>query len=82
MKEYSFDLVEGALSTIHQNFYPHLCKLDDEERKNIQIAAVRAELGGGFDHTSKLKVMKFKETMNGPDNNKQKEELLCKKFYS
>ena len=42
-----------------------LCELDDKEMKNIEISAVGAGLGSGFDHTGKLKVMKFKEVMNG-----------------
>ena len=69
MKEYGIDRVEVVLSAIHQNYYAQLCKLDDEETKNIEIAAV------GFNHTSKLKVMKVKEAMNGPDSNKWKEEI-------
>ena len=56
MKEYNSDEVEGVLSTIHQNYYAQLCKLDDKEGKNIKILVVRAGLGGGFNHTSKLKV--------------------------
>ena len=55
MKEYSTDGVEGALSTIHQNYYDKLCKHDDKETKNIVIAAVGAGIGSGFDHTHKLK---------------------------
>ena len=51
-----------------------MCKLDDKEMKNIETAAVRAGLGGEFDHTSELKVMKFKELMNRPDY-KSKEEI-------
>ena len=43
--------------------------------KNIEIAAEGAGLGGGFDHTSELKVKKFKEVMNGPDDKKWKEEI-------
>ena len=38
--------------------------------KNIEIAAEGARIGGEFDHTSKLKVMKFKEAMNRPDEHK------------
>ena len=29
--------VEGVLSIIHQNYYDQLCKLGDEETKNISI---------------------------------------------
>ena len=43
--------------------------------KNIESAALGAGLGGEFDHTSKLKVIKFKEVMNGPDSKKRKEEI-------
>ena len=74
MKEYGADRVEGELSVIHQNYYVQLCKLDDKETNNIEIAAVGAGVGGGFDHTRELKMMKFKEDMNGPDSNKWKEE--------
>ena len=52
-----------------------MCELDHEEMKNIEIAAEGAGLGGGFDHISKLKVMKLKEAMNRPDNNKLKEKI-------
>ena len=61
MKEYSTDKVEGVVSTIHQNCYAQLCDLDEKEMKNIKIAAVGAGPGGGFNHTSNLKVMKFKK---------------------
>ena len=75
MKEYHSNGKEDVLSTIHQHYYAHLCQQDEDETKNIKIAAVRAMLGGGFDHTSKQKVMKVKEAMNGPNNNKGKEEI-------
>ena len=45
-----------------------MCKLGDKETKNIEIDAVRTGLGGRLNHTSKLKVMKFEEAMNRPDN--------------
>ena len=64
--------VEGVLSIIHQNYYAQLCELDDKETKNIEIAAVGAGLGGGLDHTIKLKVMKFKDVMNWPNSDKWK----------
>ena len=74
MKENSSDGVEGALSTIYQN-YTQLCKLNNVETKNIDIAAVGVGLDSRLDHTSKLKVIKFKEAMNGPDSNKWKEKI-------
>ena len=35
MKEFGTDGIEGALSSIQQNYYGQLCKLDDEKTKNI-----------------------------------------------
>ena len=60
------------MSTIHQNYYAQLYEIDDEE---TEIGAVGARLVGGFDHNSKLKMMKFKEATNGPDSNKWKGEI-------
>ena len=75
MKEYGADGIEGVLSTIHQNSYTQLHKLDDKGIKNIEIVAVGAGLGGRFDHTSELKVMNIKEAMNGSDSDKWKVEI-------
>ena len=63
MKEYGSDRVEDVISTS----YAQLCELDDNETKNIKIAAVGAGLGGRFNHT-------FKEAMNRSDSNKLEEE--------
>ena len=49
MKKYGSDGVEGALSTIHQNYYIQRCKLDEDETMNIKISAMEAGLGGRFD---------------------------------
>ena len=38
MKEYGSDIEEGALSTVHKNYYAQLCKLDEDETKNIKMA--------------------------------------------
>ena len=54
MKEFGTDSKKDVLNIIHQNYYAQLCELDDKETKNIEILAVGAGLGGGFDHTSKL----------------------------
>ena len=51
-----------------------MCKLDDEKMKNIEIAAVGAGLSGRFNHTSKLKMMKFKEAINRPDKDNEKKK--------
>ena len=42
--------------------------------KNIEIAAVGAGLSGRFNHTSKLKMMKFKEAINRPDKDNEKKK--------
>ena len=53
-KEFGTDRKKDVLNIIHQNYYAQLCEIDDKETKNIEILAVGAGLGGGFDHTSKL----------------------------
>ena len=60
MKEYSSDGVKGAISNICQNYSAQLFEPDDDKTKNIEIAAGGAGPGGRFNHTSELKVMKFK----------------------
>ena len=67
--------MEGVLSTIHQYYNTQSCELDEDETKNIKIAAIGARLGGRFNHISKFEVMKFKEATNGPDSSKWKEEI-------
>ena len=69
------DGMEGALSTIQENYCAQLCKLDEEQIENIEIVATGAGLGGGFDHTSKSKVLKYKQAINGPDGNKWIQEI-------
>ena len=41
----------------------------------MEIAAMRAVLCVEFNHSSKLKIMKFKAAMNGPDNDKWKDKI-------
>ena len=67
LKEDGSDKIEGAFTTIHQNYRTQLCKVNEDETKNINIAAVGARLGGGFDYTSKLKVIKLKKAMKQPE---------------
>ena len=50
-------------------------KLEEDETKNIKIAAVEAKLGDRLNHNHKLKVMKFEVAVNGPDSDKWKEEI-------
>ena len=46
-----------------------------EKRTSKLQLYVGAGLGGRLDHTSELKVMKFKEAMNGPGSNKWKAQI-------
>ena len=71
--------IEAMTSTIHQNCYAQLYMLDDKQMRNIKISMVGAGLGGRFDYTGELKVMKFKEAMNRPNSNKLKEEVKSEK---
>ena len=75
MKAYNSDGVEGALSTIHQNYCTQLYKLDEDVTKNIENAAMGAGLGGRFSHNRKQKVMIFMEAINRLDSNKWKEDI-------
>ena len=59
MKKFGTECIKGVLHIIYQNYYAQLCGLDDKEKKNIEISAVGAGLSSRFDHTCKLKVMKF-----------------------
>ena len=59
-----------------------MCEVDDEETKNIKIATLGAGLGSKFDHTSKLKVMKFKESMNEPGSDKWEIESEHKRIVT
>ena len=58
-------------ATTYQNYYQVLEDGEIEEN-DPEIAAVGAAIGGGFDHTSELIPIKFKEAMTRPD----KEEWL------
>ena len=40
-----------------------------------EIQAVGAGIGGGFEHTSELKVMKYEEAINSPDKEGWKAEI-------
>ena len=41
----------------------------------VEAANVGVGLGGGFENTLELKVMKYEEDLNGPDGNKWKVEF-------
>ncbi len=54
-------------ATTYHNYYQVL-ENDTIEEKDPDIAAVGA-IGGGFNHTSELIPIKFKEAMTRPDKN-------------
>ncbi len=43
--------------------------------QNLEFANVGAGVGGGFDNTKELKVMNYKEAINGPDGVRWKAEV-------
>ena len=55
---------EIGLTTAEQNYYQAM------KENGHEIAAVGAGLGGGFENTSELHVMKFMEAMEGADSDK------------
>jgi len=66
-----------SLSSAEQNYYTALMTPSSDEYMpyevvniglNInELAAVGAGIGGGFSNTSELRVLKYKEAINGPD---------------
>ncbi len=56
----------NSTATTYHNYYQVL-ENDETEEKDPEIAAVGAAIGGGFDHTSKLIPIKFKEAMTWQD---------------
>ena len=42
----------------------------------LEIKSVGAGLGSDFTNTTELKVMKYREAVNGPDGESRKEEIL------
>ena len=65
-----------------QNYFACLAELDNEElttankvhNLHVEVESVGAGLGGGFTNTNELKVMKYREAVNGPDGESWKEE--------
>jgi hypothetical protein len=43
--------------------------------QSTEFADVGAGIGGGFENTNKLKVMNYKEAVNGPDGDHWKPEV-------
>ena len=46
-------------TSVEMNYYALLAELNQEELKNCKVYLVVAGLGGGFNHTSELHVMKY-----------------------
>jgi hypothetical protein len=55
---------EIGLTEAERSYYQAMA----ENEAGNEVAAVGAGLGGGFENTSELRVMKFKEAMKGSDN--------------
>lgn len=71
---------ETCVTAIQKNYYAALAEICEDkvrmfEDATYKIAAVGAGLGGGFEHTSELKVMKYSEAMSGPDKKEWEEEV-------
>ena len=75
---------ETAAVATMQNYFACLDEYDDEEVMLMtevsnmaidEISCVGAGLGGGFDNTSELRVMKYEEAINGPDGEAWKAEV-------
>ena len=59
--------LSGTAAELH--YFGALAELDNEEIAAFELILVGAGLGGGFENTTELKVMNFKEAMKG--NNKK-----------
>ena len=59
---------ETAAMAAELNYYASLANLDEDDvQVQMEVAGVGAGLGGGFNHTTELHVMKYREAMNRPD---------------
>ena len=63
-------------SAAFQNYLCCMNELDNEEAKmNMEFNQVGAGVGGGFESTTELKPMKYREAMNGLDGAAWREEI-------
>ena len=61
----------GGLTVAEQNYYATLAEATENEfDDNAEIACVGAGLGGGFENTNELHVIKYKEAMASDDKEK------------
>jgi len=77
--------IDAVIDSINQNYFAALEECEDEEteedeiesiRESLEFANVGAGLGGGFEHTSELKVLKYKEAMKSADKDKWDEAIF------
>ena len=54
-------------------YYALLAELDQERMEDCEVGLVGAGLGDIFNQTSELHVMKYKEAINGPNDEAWKE---------
>ena len=66
---------EMAGTTAKQNYYLTLMELDESKIMAIELAMVIAGISGGFNHTSELHVMNFKQAIQSKNTDKWKEEV-------
>ena len=69
--------LEGTAAELH--YFGSLAELDNEEISAFELILVGAGLGGGFENTTELKVMNFKEAMKGKNKNEWINEVGNKK---
>ena len=80
-----YGVESGAFSVSEKNYYEALADFDDFDEDEVactagsqvayEIATVGAGVGGGFDHTTELKVLNYEEAMQSNDINKWKEAV-------
>ena len=83
--------VRGGLEDFHgtaveMKYLVLMAELDNNEiataavvKENVEISQVGAGVGGGFDTTSKLKVMNYHKAMQSPDADEWKVEVKNEK---
>ena len=65
--------LEGTAVELH--YFGSLAELDNEEISAFELILVGAGLGGGFENTTELKAMNFKEVMKGKNKNEWIKEV-------
>ena len=65
--------LEGTAAELH--YFGSLAELNNEELSTFELLLVGAGLGGGFENTTELKVVNFKEAMKGRNKNEWIKEV-------